>query len=99
MRVGKADYDIIVRKIYNQLTEKDYQTIEIKLDDYDVIVEITTYTEFHYEIGAEYMGCIERFPVVDSVINNVVSVEIWNKDGSIQYNSDLLLKKLQKDII
>lgn len=99
MRIGKTEYDIIIREIYNKLTEEDYQTIEILLDDYDVIVEITTSIDGHYEIGVEYMGRTERVPVVDSEIHYVVSVEIWNKDGSIQYNSDSLLKRLQKDIV
>lgn len=99
MRVGKTEYDIIVREIYNKLTEEDYQTIEIALDDYDVMVEITTSIEGHYEIGAEYMGSFERVPIVDSEIHTVVSVEVWDKDGSIQYNSDQLLKRLQKDIV
>ncbi len=98
MRVGKADYDIIVREIYNKLTDDD-QTIEIELDDYDVIVDVSTTIDGHYEIGAEYMGSFERVPVVDSEIHTVVSVEIWNKDGSVQYNSDSLLKRLQKDIV
>lgn len=98
MRVGKTEYDIIVREIYNKLTDDD-QTIEIELDDYDVIVDVSTTIDGHYEIGAEYMGSFERVPVVDSEIHNVVSVEIWNKDGSVQYNSDSLLKRLQKDIV
>ena len=98
MRVGKTDYDIIVREIYNKLTDDDL-TIEIELDDYDVIVDVSTTIDGHYEIGAEYMGSYERVPVVDSEIHTVVSVEIWNKDGSVQYNSDSLLKRLQKDIV
>ena len=98
MRVGKTEYDIIVREIYNKLTDDD-QTIEIELDDYDVIVDVSTTIDGHYEIGAEYMGSYERVPVVDSEIHTVVSVEIWNKDGSIQYNSDYLLERLQKDIV
>ena len=98
MRVGKTEYDIIVREIYNKLTDDD-QTIEIELDDYDVIVDVSATIDGHYEIGAEYMGSFERVPVVDSEIHTIVSVEIWNKDGSIQYNSDQLLKRLQKDII
>ena len=98
MRVGKTEYDIIVREIYNKLTEDD-QTIEIELDDYDVIVDVSTTIDGHYEIGVEYMGSYERVPVVDSEIHTVVSVEIWNKDGSVQYNSDSLLKRLQKDIV
>lgn len=98
MRVGKTEYDIIVREIYNKLTDDD-QTIEMELDDYDVIVDVSTTIDGHYEIGTEYMGSYERVPVVDSVIYTVVSVEIWNKDGSIQYNSDSLLKRLQKDIV
>lgn len=98
MRVGKTEYDIIVREIYNKLTDDD-QTIEIELDDYDIIVDVSTTIDGHYEIGAEYMGSFERVPVVDSEIHTVVSVEIWNKDGSIQYNSDSLFKRLQKDIV
>ena len=98
MRVGKTEYDIIVREIYNKLTDDD-QTIEIELDDYDVIVDVSTTIDGHYEVGAEYMGSFERVPVVDSEIHTVVSVEIWNKDGSVQYNSDSLLKRLQKDIV
>ena len=98
MRVGRTEYDIIVREIYNKLNDDD-QTIEIELDDYDVIVDVSTTIDGHYEIGAEYMGSYERVPVVDSEIHTVVSVEIWNKDGSIQYNSDQLLKRLQKDIV
>ena len=98
MRVGKTEYDIIVREIYNKLTDDD-QTIEIELDDYDVIVDVSTTIDGHYEIGAEYMGSYERVPVVDSEIHTVVSVEIWNKDGSVQYNSDYLLERLQKDIV
>ncbi|MBO7317208.1 MAG: hypothetical protein J6U43_00605 [Bacteroidales bacterium] len=98
MRVGKTEYDIIVREIYNKLTDDD-QTIEIELDDYDVIVDVSTTIDGHYEIGAEYMGSFERVPVVDSEIHTVVSVEVWNKDGSVQYNSDYLLERLQKDIV
>lgn len=98
MRVGKTEYDIIVREIYNKLTDDD-QTIEIELDDYDIIVDVSTTIDGHYEIGAEYMGSFDRVPVVDSEIHTVVSVEIWNKDGSIQYNSDSLFKRLQKDIV
>lgn len=98
MRVGKTEYDIIVREIYNKLTDDD-QTIEIELDDYDIIVDVSTTIDGHYEIGAEYMGSFERVPVVDSEIHTVVSVEIWSKDGSVQYNSDSLFKRLQKDIV
>lgn len=98
MRVGKTEYDIIVREIYNKLTDDD-QTIEIELDDYDVIVDVSTNIDGHYEIGAEYMGSFERVPIVDSEIHTVVNVEIWNKDGSIRYNGDYLLERLQKDIV
>lgn len=99
MKVNKTDYDIIVREIYEKLTDEDYQVIEVPLDDYDVIVRVDTYIEGHNEIGAQYMGSYEIVSVEDSITHNVISVEIWNKDGDKQFDSESLLKKLQNDII
>lgn len=99
MKVSKTDYDIIVREIYEKLTDEDYQVIEVPLDDYDVIVRVDTYIEGHNEIGVQYMGSYEIVSVEDSITHNVISVEIWNKDGDKQFDSESLLKKLQNDII
>lgn len=99
MKVSKTDYDIIVREIYEKLTDEDYQVIEVPLDDYDVIVRVDTYIKGHNEIGVQYMGSYEIVSVEDIITHNVISVEIWNKDGDKQFDSDSLLKKLQNDII
>lgn len=99
MKVSKTDYDIIVREIYEKLTDEDYQVIEVPLDDYDVIVRVDTYIEGHNEIGVQYMGSYEIVSVEDIITHNVISVEIWNKDGDKQFDSESLLKKLQNDII
>lgn len=99
MKVSKTDYDIIVREIYEKLTDEDYQVIEVPLDDYDVIVRVDTYIKGHNEIGVQYMGSYEIVSVEDIITHNVISVEIWNKDGDKQFDSESLLKKLQNDII
>ena len=99
MKVSKTDYDIIVREIYEKLTDEDYQVIEIPLDEYDVIVRVDTYIEGHNEIGTQYMGSCEMVSVEDSITHNVISVEIWNKGGDKQFDSESLLKKLKNDII
>lgn len=99
MKISKEDYDKIVQTINDSLDDSEWKEIEINFATFDVIVEVITTCGYHYEVACEYMGQIYEVPKLDYCLHEVIKCEIWDKDGSVQYNSDALLKRLKKDIV